>query len=44
MIMLGGGYLPGDDDRAPWLRDARRLVGQALAEGCRCSASAWAAR
>jgi GMP synthase-like glutamine amidotransferase len=33
MIMLGGGYLPGDDDRAPWLRDARRLMGQALAEG-----------
>ncbi|MGP3920093.1 type 1 glutamine amidotransferase [Nonomuraea sp. 10N515B] len=33
MIMLGGGYLPGDDDRAPWLADARRLVGQALAEG-----------
>ncbi|TYB63825.1 type 1 glutamine amidotransferase [Nonomuraea sp. PA05] len=31
MIMLGGGYLPGDDDRAPWLRDARRLMGQALA-------------
>ncbi|MGW0805856.1 type 1 glutamine amidotransferase [Nonomuraea sp. NPDC002799] len=33
MIMLGGGYLPGDDDRAPWLAGARRLVGQALAEG-----------
>ncbi|WP_237108110.1 type 1 glutamine amidotransferase [Nonomuraea sp. MG754425] len=33
MIMLGGGYLPGDDERAPWLRDARRLMGQALAEG-----------
>jgi GMP synthase (glutamine-hydrolysing) len=33
MIMLGGGYLPGEDDRAPWLADARRLVGQALAEG-----------
>ncbi|MFI7129973.1 type 1 glutamine amidotransferase [Nonomuraea sp. NPDC050153] len=33
MIMLGGGYLPGDDDRAPWLADARRLVGQALEEG-----------
>ncbi|MGA5762259.1 type 1 glutamine amidotransferase [Nonomuraea bangladeshensis] len=32
MIMLGGGYLPGDDDRAPWLAGARRLVGQALAE------------
>ncbi|MEV0618630.1 type 1 glutamine amidotransferase [Nonomuraea sp. NPDC050404] len=33
MIMLGGGYLPGDDDRAPWLRDARRLMRQALDEG-----------
>ncbi|WP_345565043.1 type 1 glutamine amidotransferase [Nonomuraea rosea] len=33
MIMLGGGYLPGDDDRAPWLAGARRLAGQALAEG-----------
>ncbi|MEV0385173.1 type 1 glutamine amidotransferase [Nonomuraea sp. NPDC050643] len=32
MIMLGGGYLPGDDDRAPWLRDARRLMGRALAQ------------
>ncbi|MEV0231651.1 type 1 glutamine amidotransferase [Nonomuraea sp. NPDC050786] len=33
VVMLGGGYLPGDDDRAPWLADARRLVGQALADG-----------
>ncbi|MGN9842752.1 type 1 glutamine amidotransferase [Nonomuraea sp. H19] len=33
MIMLGGGYLPDEDDRAPWLADARRLVAQALAEG-----------
>ncbi|NUT43507.1 MAG: type 1 glutamine amidotransferase [Thermoactinospora sp.] len=33
MIMLGGGYLPSEDDRAPWLAGARRLVGQALAEG-----------
>ncbi|SEG91113.1 GMP synthase-Glutamine amidotransferase [Nonomuraea solani] len=33
MIMLGGGYLPDDDDRAPWLADARRLMGQALADG-----------
>ncbi|SPL90563.1 GMP synthase [[Actinomadura] parvosata subsp. kistnae] len=33
MIMLGGGYLPGDDERAPWLRDARRLMEQALAAG-----------
>ena len=33
MIMLGGGYLPGDDDRAPWLATARSLVAQALDEG-----------
>ncbi|TMR89176.1 type 1 glutamine amidotransferase [Nonomuraea basaltis] len=33
MIMLGGGYLPSEDGKAPWLADARRLVGQALAEG-----------
>ncbi|MBF8190304.1 type 1 glutamine amidotransferase [Nonomuraea sp. K274] len=33
MIMLGGGYLPSEDDRAPWLAGARRLVGQALDEG-----------
>jgi GMP synthase (glutamine-hydrolysing) len=30
MIMLGGGYLPGDDDRAPWLAPTRDLVAQAL--------------
>ncbi|SDM19804.1 type 1 glutamine amidotransferase [Nonomuraea jiangxiensis] len=33
LIMLGGGYLPSEDDRAPWLRDVRRLAGQALADG-----------
>ncbi|MEV0316585.1 type 1 glutamine amidotransferase [Nonomuraea fuscirosea] len=33
MIMLGGGYLPDEDDRAPWLRDTRRLMTQALDEG-----------
>lgn len=33
MIMLGGGFLPSEDDRAPWLAAARRLMGQALAEG-----------
>ncbi|MEU8251077.1 type 1 glutamine amidotransferase [Nonomuraea sp. NPDC048916] len=32
MVMLGGGYLPGDDDRAPWLAPTRDLVAQALAE------------
>ncbi|MFI6707848.1 type 1 glutamine amidotransferase [Nonomuraea sp. NPDC050478] len=31
MIMLGGGYLPGDDDRAPWLAPTRKLVAEALA-------------
>jgi GMP synthase (glutamine-hydrolysing) len=30
MIMLGGGYLPGEDDRAPWLAPTRKLVSQAL--------------
>lgn len=32
MIMLGGGYLPSDDHRAPWLAPARDLVAEALAE------------
>ncbi|MEV1244841.1 type 1 glutamine amidotransferase [Nonomuraea sp. NPDC049750] len=33
MIMLGGGFLPSDDDRAPWLATARSLFAQALDEG-----------
>ncbi|MFI7447310.1 type 1 glutamine amidotransferase [Nonomuraea sp. NPDC049714] len=33
MIMLGGGYLPSQDDRAPWLAPTRKLVGQALDDG-----------
>src|ERR1044072_6959513 len=33
MIMLGGVFLPGDDDRAPWLATARSLFAQALDEG-----------
>src|SRR4051794_1844893 len=33
MIMLGGGFLPSDDDRAPWLATARSLVAQTLDEG-----------
>lgn len=33
MIMLGGGYLPSEDDRAPWLAPTRKLVGQALEGG-----------
>ncbi|MER6949323.1 type 1 glutamine amidotransferase [Nonomuraea sp. NPDC000554] len=32
MVVLGGGYLPGDDDRAPWLAPTRDLVRQALTE------------
>lgn len=31
--MLGGGFLPDDDARAPWLAATRRLVAQALADG-----------
>ncbi|WP_239108598.1 type 1 glutamine amidotransferase [Microbispora siamensis] len=31
LIVLGGGYLPDDDDKAPWLPAARALVDQALA-------------
>lgn len=30
LIVLGGGYLPDEDDRAPWLVGTRALVGQAL--------------
>lgn len=33
MIMLGGGYLPSQDDRAPWLAPTRKLMGQALESG-----------
>ncbi|NRQ36230.1 type 1 glutamine amidotransferase [Nonomuraea sp. NN258] len=33
LIMLGGGYLPSEDDRAPWLAPTRRLMAQALADG-----------
>lgn len=32
VIVLGGGYLPGDDHRAPWLAPTRKLVAQALAD------------
>ncbi|MEN3539489.1 type 1 glutamine amidotransferase [Microbispora sp. ZYX-F-249] len=31
LLVLGGGYLPDDDDRAPWLPATRALVEQALA-------------
>lgn len=30
MIMLGGGYLPSEDERAPWLAPTRKLVAEAL--------------
>ncbi|MGW1183622.1 type 1 glutamine amidotransferase [Streptomyces drozdowiczii] len=33
LLVLGGGFLPDDDARAPWLAAARRLVAQALADG-----------
>ncbi|NED13934.1 type 1 glutamine amidotransferase [Streptomyces sp. SID9124] len=33
LLVLGGGFLPDDDARAPWLPATRRLVAQALAEG-----------
>jgi GMP synthase-like glutamine amidotransferase len=31
LLVLGGGYLPDDDGRAPWLPATRALVAQALA-------------
>nr|WP_078506409.1 type 1 glutamine amidotransferase [Streptomyces sp. SID8379] len=33
LLVLGGGYLPDDDARAPWLPATRHLVAQALADG-----------
>ncbi|MET9256387.1 type 1 glutamine amidotransferase [Streptomyces sp. NPDC003717] len=33
VLVLGGGYLPDDDARAPWLAATRALVAEALAEG-----------
>ncbi|MBD0735330.1 type 1 glutamine amidotransferase [Streptomyces sp. CBMA29] len=33
LIVLGGGYLPDDDERAPWLAATRELVRQALEAG-----------
>lgn len=32
LIMLGGGYLPDEDDRAPWLAPTRNLVQQAMSD------------
>ncbi|MTE18889.1 type 1 glutamine amidotransferase [Streptomyces sp. TRM43335] len=33
LLVLGGGYLPDDDERAPWLAPTRALVSQALDDG-----------
>ncbi|MEV5607614.1 type 1 glutamine amidotransferase [Streptomyces sp. NPDC052225] len=33
LLVLGGGYLPDDDERAPWLPSTRRLTREALASG-----------
>lgn len=33
IVVLGGGYMPDADDRAPWLAAARALVGEALKKG-----------
>ncbi len=33
LLVLGGGYLPDEDDRAPWLAPTRALALQALDEG-----------
>ncbi|MBO1332869.1 type 1 glutamine amidotransferase [Streptomyces sp. VRA16 Mangrove soil] len=33
LLVLGGGYLPDDDARAPWLPATRGLVAQALDDG-----------
>ncbi|MFF0291244.1 type 1 glutamine amidotransferase [Streptomyces sp. NPDC005262] len=33
LLVLGGGFLPDDDERAPWLPATRRLVAQALDDG-----------
>ncbi|MFJ8086189.1 type 1 glutamine amidotransferase [Streptomyces sp. NPDC096205] len=33
LVVLGGGFLPWEDERAPWLPGVRRLIGQALQDG-----------
>lgn len=33
LLVLGGGFLPWDDERAPWLPAVRRLIRQALRQG-----------
>nr|WP_180218773.1 type 1 glutamine amidotransferase [Streptomyces albus] len=32
VVVLGGGFMPDDDERAPWLAPTRELVAQALGE------------
>ncbi|WKX69240.1 type 1 glutamine amidotransferase [Streptomyces sp. XD-27] len=33
LVVLGGGFLPCEDERAPWLPAVRHLTGQALQDG-----------
>ncbi|WP_069817069.1 type 1 glutamine amidotransferase [Streptomyces sp. TP-A0874] len=33
LVVLGGGYMPDEDGRAPWLAATRRLAAQALEQG-----------
>jgi GMP synthase-like glutamine amidotransferase len=33
VLVLGGGYLPDDDERAPWLSPTRALVAEAVERG-----------
>lgn len=33
LVVLGGGYLPDEDDRAPWLARTRALVAEAVGRG-----------
>ncbi|MFI8941741.1 type 1 glutamine amidotransferase [Streptomyces syringium] len=33
LVILGGGFLPWEDERAPWLPTVRCLTGQALQQG-----------
>jgi GMP synthase-like glutamine amidotransferase len=33
VLVLGGGYLPDDDERAPWLAPTRALVAEAVRRG-----------
>ena len=33
VLVLGGGYLPDDDARAPWLAQTRVLVAEAVERG-----------